>query len=917
MHYKLYALLNIKPSEYKIVRQLFLVQFFLGIATAFLFTSTLTMFLQAFKVEHIPEVYILAAFLLLLANWGYSRLEHQVTSRKLLQKIILFSAGSLLFTWVTISFHEFKWLPFLLSAWNMVVYMLVSYAFWGMAAIIFNVRESKRIFAVVGSGDIPAKLMGYAMVPVLTPLIGVNNLLWISVFAFLGAYYFLGRFQHRVIDRPVHAPHADSVPPSSENRYFSSSLITQIFYNKLIFSIALFSLIAFTVFSLIDFTLLGEVKARFANSPDLAIFIGMFFAIGRVMAIFFKLLFSSRVISRLGLTNSLLLSPVVVLILTSVLLLPGESPNTILYVFGVMVLLSEVLKSAVQEPAFFILFQPLEPHVRLKGHLIAKGYMLPFALLGSGLFLMLCYHLRGGISIQFIAQVLFVLLVAWVGSVFLVKKEYFGTLVMAIKKGWFTGSELFLSDGPVQQLLLNKATSANPKDVLLALELLERSGYRRLEQLLEEQFYSPFYEVRRFVLGSLIRLQGRNVLGLVQQQLAKEGNDPLKPDLLKAYYSLIPEVTAPNQEALQTLDAEAYQAALVGLLQRPEAETHKVVHQELEPLVKDFGNVRQQQLVLDILSEASATGFQEELAQLLASDYEQIYKKAIETIGKVQEHSLLEFMVETAKAREAWHALQKSLVYFGDTVFSAEVLHARAPAGFVRAVVLAAGKVRGEQSTEFLLDLLTEEEGPTPDVIEALWQKQAELTSEGKRTLEAWLTRTLASCLQKTSACRDIRRKAVLQLLATTLTREINQEVMLLLKGFALRYDRRQIGRVMNLLKLHDERRMANAIEILEHLIPKPYFLALDKILDFTFDVPDGGNDPYVKIKNEVPASAMVASIIQNSQMQCSAWTKSVACYLIPKLGGPSARMILADEEMLPQDHLFQETKEYVLSAVK
>ncbi|KAA3437041.1 NTP/NDP exchange transporter [Rufibacter hautae] len=917
MHYKFYALLNIKPSEYKVVRQLFLVQFFLGIATAFLFTSTLTMFLHSFKVQHIPEVYILSALLLLLANWGYSKLEHHLTSRKLLEKIILFSAGSLLFTWAAISFIDFKWLPFLLSAWNMVVYMLVSYAFWGMAAIIFNVRESKRIFAVVGSGDIPAKLMGYALVPVLTPFIGVNNLLWISVLAFLGAYHFLGKFQHKVVDRTVHAPQQSPALAAQEKAPFRSSFITKLFYNRLIFSIALFSLIAFTVFALIDYTLLGEVKARFAKSPDLAIFIGVFFAIGRIMAIFFKLLFSSRVISRLGLTNALLLSPVVVLVLTSLLLLPGESVNTILYIFGVMVLLSEVLKSAVQEPAFFILFQPLEPHVRLKGHLVAKGYMLPFALLGSGTFLLLCYELKVDLGIHFIAQVLFVLLVFWVSSVFLVKKEYLHTLVRAIRKGWFTGSELFLHDGPVQELLLSKATSNNPKDVLLALELLERSGYRKLRQLLEHQFDSPFYEVRRFALASLIRLDGKNVLDLVQQQLATEKADPLKPELLKAYYSLIPEVSAPDQAALQSMEAEAYQAALVGLLQRQNSDAKDVVQTALAPMVNNKENAQAQQLVLDILWEAPASGFQEVLGNLLNSDFEPVYKKTIETVGRVKEFSLLEPVVETAKTRQAWHALQKSLVYFGDPVFTSEVLKSRAPAAFVRAVVLAAGKVKGENSTDFLLDLLAREEGPTGDIIEALWLKQAEMSNEGQKNLETWVNKNLASCLQKTSACRDLRTKPELQLLATTLTREINQDVVLLLKGLALRYDRQQIGRVMSLLKLHDENRMANAIEILEHLIPKTYFLQLDRILDFTSESPDKEDDLSVRIKHEMSASAMVASVIQNTQMHCSAWTKSVACYLLPQLGASEAHMILVDEERLPQDLLFQETKEYVLSALK
>lgn len=171
MYYKLLQLLNIKPHESAVVRKLFTIQFFLGVATAFLFTSSLTMFLSAYKIKMLPVAYILSACLLLVFNRIYSYLDEKFSSPKLLGIVILFSGFSILFFWLLLTVLPIQQLPLIIAAWYMLLYMLVGYAFWGMASMLFNVRESKRLFSIVGAGDIPAKMLGYFSVTALVPFI--------------------------------------------------------------------------------------------------------------------------------------------------------------------------------------------------------------------------------------------------------------------------------------------------------------------------------------------------------------------------------------------------------------------------------------------------------------------------------------------------------------------------------------------------------------------------------------------------------------------------------------------------------------------------------------------------------------------------------------------------------------------------
>jgi hypothetical protein len=42
-----------------------------------------------------------------------------------------------------------------------LVYQLSSLELWGVTALLFDVRQGKRLFGVISAGDIPAKMLGY------------------------------------------------------------------------------------------------------------------------------------------------------------------------------------------------------------------------------------------------------------------------------------------------------------------------------------------------------------------------------------------------------------------------------------------------------------------------------------------------------------------------------------------------------------------------------------------------------------------------------------------------------------------------------------------------------------------------------------------------------------------------------------
>ncbi|MDQ4141530.1 MAG: NTP/NDP exchange transporter, partial [Bacteroidota bacterium] len=722
MKIQINALLNIKPTEARLVKQLFFVQFFLGVATSFLLTGALTLFLTTYPVKELPWVFLLTAALLFLANSIYARLEAKLSAKKLLQVVILFSLGSILFTWIEATFFRFTWLPFFVSAWNMVVYMVVGYAFWGMAAIIFNVRESKRIFSVVGSGDIPAKIIGYSAVAALAPLIGIINVFGIALIAFGIGYYFLSKLQHPIINNtPDHSHHGHSAT------HEHTSLVSRFFHNNLILVIAIWSFLGFTIYSLLDYTFLTEVKAKYSSSQELASFLGIFFAGGRVIAMFLKLLFSSRVINRLGLTNALLITPAVLLIITSFILITGTDENAILITFGIMVLFSEILKSTVQDPSFFVLFQPLDPHARLKGHLITKGYTMPFSLLAVSLFAFTFRDASGEISIPLVCGTMLILLLIWAAAVFFIKKEYVHTLIRTLQKGYFTGTQLFLNNQAVKDLLLDKTNSDKPKEVLFALELLERSGYLKLEEVLLKQLNSPFTQVKKFVLSQVVRLNISAALPIIQKHLSHSFNPGLKPDLIRVLYYLNPN-QAGNLSEIRNFDPATKKAALLGLAAQAQIPALNLVEQEIAFLATSKQE-EDKELALDIISEAPQGNFYTSLQVLLRASKPGIYKKAIEAVGRVREFRLWSEMLAVTQKHQAWAAFQKAILHFGDPIFTSEYTSVSTlPDSVLSHLIIAAVKTEGKYSNAFLLEFLSPGGIYKDAASAALYHKKAHLT---------------------------------------------------------------------------------------------------------------------------------------------------------------------------------------------
>ena len=664
-------------------------------------------------------------------------------------------------------------------------------------------------------------------------------------------------------------------------------------------------------FLFVDFTFLADIKLKYTEQKELASFIAVFFAGGRVFAILIKVLLSSRMISKMGLLNALMITPLLLLVINVVVLSSPGPLTSHLYIFGCMVLLIEVLRSTVQEPVFFILFQPLNPHDRLRGHLIAKGYTFPVALIIVGSFLLFYLNSHAGVSIMFLSKIMLLFLFLWIGAVFLIRHEYLHTLIVSLRRGYFTGSELFLNDDAVSDILIEKTKSRNPQEVINALNLLERSGHPGvLAMLLDHLQRNDSVQVRTYVLERIIANQMTSALPIIRKQVNRD--DELMPSLFKALFFLDTKDGTELSAMLQTLTSKNKKAALCGLALRTDETSRDLVDKELL-LLSESSITSDIDLALEVITEGPVYQPSEVLKRLLAHPSPRIQRKAMEAAGKVKDISVFKEAWGVALQQNALFAWQQVLVDYGELAFDDERLHVMDAEGrMLHHIIKAASRVKGPLSDEFLLSLF--ERGAIQDtIIDALWRKKVVVSSR-RGKIEAWCASELERMRMKVEYFLGTHPQQPAELLREALISEIEQNMEAVLKAFALLYNREQVDQFIGVYKMENSTMVANAIELLEMTLPKKYFTAMLYFIDLTVDIQ---RNQLTFHRKEMPIERLISDVVSNQKTGFNSWSRSVAIYLSPKLLPREAAFAIATAAPKEEDSLVSETRNYVLSILK
>lgn len=911
MKERLYRTLNIKYSESGQVLDLLLVQFFLGLATAFLNIVAFTLFIYNFPVHQLPVVYLSVAALLFATNLAYEKIERRITPLQLLKVIIVFSAVVLLFLWIGLSFWNKHDFIFILLMGNTLLYMLISFAFWGLVSLLFNVRESRRVFSIVGSGDIPAKLIGYLAAPLLIPYTGLNNLIWVAILSLITGLL--------IFNKIIRKKSWNQIRSKAHNHEDHEILILKktdfvnfFFKDKLIFTISLLSILSYNVFILIDYTFISQVKIRFENISDLAVYIATFFVLGRFIALIFKLIFTSRVIERLGIIYSLFITPAALFIFCVIFLWYGDHDNYNVFIFGAMALLTEVLRSTMQEPVFFILFQPLKEKLRLKGHIITKGYMLAPSLIIVGLTLLFLYNTKTPVTILFTIKIILFNLCIWAVIIIFIQKTYLKTLHTSIKKGTFSSDDIYITDQAVMDILLQKVKTGKKIEVIYALNLLAKADYKDLEFILLELLDYADKDVKKYALDQL-SINNKPHIQTFKNMLAKEQDKEVQEKIIDILCKQDPVFLQLSSQNIAQQSNGVQKIIIINLLNQREFNNLFEAGKEINNLITS-PHADQRSLALNIISEVKHIQFTGEIEKLINDEEISVRRSAITAACKLKIKSLLPLILELSDQPSNKYLVLRALQTYGDTLYQdIHILPQQKIIIYSTDLIKIAGKAKGQFSTSFLLSSLDQLPGQANNIVHALWNKEYEpQTVVETDKLKLLLSNYLRTGVSKINDYNGIPDSQERMMLNRSLRNEIKSDLISALKICVLLYRKKDINRVLELMELEGNKKVFNAVEMLELMLPQKASKRLNVMFDFVLDP----SHRKINIVN-YEMNTLLQKVFFTDAVSFNPWTKAVCMYSFWMNNENELLKKLRNSNGAGEHYIIKETRDYVLSTIK
>lgn len=819
----LQRLFGIKASETRTVGLFLLHNFLLGIGSVLVYVAANVLLLEHHPEHSLPLGYIMGALAMMVVGKVYTHFEHHYLLKELAVRVLLAVVALTGVLGVLVAVGHSVAAAVAIMAGYRVIYLLTNLEFWGISAVVFDVRQSKRLFSIISSGDMPAKALGAVLAALIHGDAQLPVLLGVSFVAYLGALFTLrATLRSHVVEATARPVRAVAQPPKK--------LMQQLFGgSQLVLAMCLSLVTIAGVITAVEYMFFLNVKHKFHEAEDVMQSVGWLLAATYLAATFFKLLVSRQALERYGVQWSLRLLPVVALVALAVFggykVASGYSTTGQLAFYCGLYLLLEVLRRTVFDPVFLVLFQPLAPPQRLAAHTLAKGFYEP---LGMALTGVLFFALRSSGRLD--GGLPFFWMGALLGLALLFLRRTYLSYLAELKDGlgrrFAETAELALPDA-ARHVVLAHLLSPHPTEVLNAVAWLRQHGPKSLAAHAPRLLEHPDERIR---LALLTTPEARPLPVEALQALALRDHAPaVREAAARQLAAAIPDTPA-VAALLAGDDLAARQGAIRGSLEagsRHEAAQHSLYL--LLPNAESNPGPTADLAALALLPLFPLDVQHELIERQLASAEPAVAQAALRAIGTVGHLELAHHLLATLDDKPRWAVAADSLVALGPAVVPLlrETLLREAEPAHPQRLAAVLERLNNAASRAVLLELARHPHLFSRGVaLRALRRFPARPAD--RPTFEHLLREEFSLAAQLLQGVVADGRPA----LAATVDYELtllHQRVFGLL---AQLYDTELVATAQRNVAHAARERQANALEILDNLIPRPIYQGLQALLD-------------------------------------------------------------------------------------
>jgi AAA family ATP:ADP antiporter len=527
-----YKALNIETGEEASVMLLIFQSVFLGVFYGTFDISAHSLFLEVFEQSMIPKAFLVSGVVGIVMTSIYAWLQSRI-------RFSIFSIINLFFVAILtvlmrfgFDFFESRIVVFVIFVMMGPINILALLGFWGTVGRIFTLRQGKRLFGMIDTGQIIGIIVSSYSIPVLLSFaVETRDLLYISavsiVVALLFQFIISGRFSME----------QKEVPAEEESK--SDTGLAAMFKSRYIGYMSLFVVLLISVTIFVHFSFLGVARESYPDHSDLASFFGYFNGTLMVFSVLIKTFVYGRILKTWGLKLALVVSPLLILVFTIVAAVIGgvfglaASFTMFFLVISVAKLFTKSLQDSIVAPSMKILYQSLDSKIRYSVQARIDGTINEISVLLSSLLA------AGLVSLAFFSlvhytYVLIILLAAWAFVAFKLYQAYRNSLNSSLAK--FRQSDAGIEKTDIRSILDRDLKSASMISIRNALGFVEITDFEGFKNALSALLKSASDKIRRMSLRRIDELnlplsEAELEAGVKQEQKGK--NKDIASDLLK------------------------------------------------------------------------------------------------------------------------------------------------------------------------------------------------------------------------------------------------------------------------------------------------------------------------------------------------------------------------------------------------
>jgi AAA family ATP:ADP antiporter len=703
---RLRALLGVEIGEGTTVTSMVALYFVISISFVLVQTTAFGLFVNEFGSQSLPFAYLSVAVLASLIAFLYLKLSDRLPFKAAQFTNLGFLAGMCLVFWIGLRSSLAHWVIFLLPFWFQALVNQSNLIVWHLAGHLFNVRQAKRLYGLIGAGNWLANIIGGAVVAGILALTGTANAYFLAALALAIAV--------PVLFSAMRSLHTVSPQSAAPRPAAASGTATSPFrqpYSRLIFA---YTLLWWLGFCFIDNIFFDRAGIEFPSGTELASFIARQLSVMGVIAIITSMFLTSRIVRRYGLRTGLLAMPLVVTL--SILLLAvggslGWTAPTLFWIATVAKTFNVALGFSISQVTGSLLFQPLFGRQRNAAQTISEGIVQPVAMGLAGVILLLfntILHFNAvGLSYLFL-----VIAVLWFWAMIRLSQEY--PLVMSealLKRSLGETTSLIFDPSALAQL---RRSLRNPRAglAIYALNQLEQLAPQTWAATLREELPALLLhrapEVRREALLRILALRLTAAVPDVRRRLPLEQDAQVRAAIIQVLAALGDRASAPHiSEALDSPERAVRRGAILGLLASGSADDARRAEETLGRHVRSSDSM-DRLLAVEILGESSVPGASGQLIGLLDDDDVAVRRSAVRSAGRHDDDRLIPALLQACDSPDTALVAEQVLISKGSQVLGpiADEFGANGqspiPGGRLQSMIRVLGRIPGARSIELL-----------------------------------------------------------------------------------------------------------------------------------------------------------------------------------------------------------------------